>query len=312
MKRNISNYFWVGLFTAVITILALMAMIRMTGQQGDTVNYHSHYTNVTGLAFGTPIYYEGFRIGQIESIIPDSQPAGLRFKVTYSIQKGWKIRTDATAQIQSAGLLADMSININAGKDSQYLNPGDEIPGKMPVDIFTQLGDVAQEVDDIAEQQIKPMLDNLNRKLDSITSQIDDGLPVIITNITEATANINQLAQQANNLLSGDNANHLSQTITNLSQLTQSMQTTLNQLEQSMHNINDLITDARGLVTDDNAVVARMLKTMNQALSSATVNLDNILNQIESASMNLNEVTNDIRKQPSRLIFSKDAGEDEL
>ncbi len=312
MKRNVSNYFWVGLFTLVITVLTLMAMIRMTGRQGQTVEYHSHYANVTGLGFGTPVYYEGYRIGQIESISPVAKDSGLRFKVSYSVQQGWQIRTDATAQIQSAGLLADMSININAGQASTFFNPGDEIPGRMPVDLFAQLGGVAEDIDDIAEQQLKPMLDNLSQRLDSITKQVDEGLPTIMANITEATDNINQVARNANQLLSGDNAQHLSQSMKNLSELTASMQTTLTQLDASMNNINDLITDARGLVTDDDAVVAMMLKTMNKALNDATVSLDSILSQIESASMNLNEATNEIRKQPNTLLFSKDQGEDEL
>ena len=312
MKRTVSNYFWVGLFTIVITVLTLMAMIRMTGKQSDSEEYHSYYNNVTGLSFGTPVYYEGYRIGQVEHITPEVKTTGLVFKVNYSVQQGWQIRTDATAQIQSAGLLADMSININAGKDATFFKAGDTIPGRMPEDLFAQLGEVSEDITDITEDQIKPMLDMLNTRLDSITKQVDDGLPAIMNNINETTANLNQVAQSANGLLNQENSQRISQSLENIVQLSANMQNSLLALDKSMDNIDALITDARGLVTDDDSVVAGMLATLNRTSTDASQQLDVILNEIESASMNLNEATNSIRKNPASLIFSKEQGADDL
>ncbi|VAW43838.1 hypothetical protein MNBD_GAMMA02-36, partial [hydrothermal vent metagenome] len=109
MKRHISNYFWVGLFTLVISIFTLWILIKMTGQEGDASEYHTYYSNVTGLGYGTPVFFEGYRIGQIETITPGYKQTKLDFKVSYSVLKAWKIPNDSVAQINSAGLLADMS-----------------------------------------------------------------------------------------------------------------------------------------------------------------------------------------------------------
>lgn len=312
MKRTVSNYFWVGLFTLAITGLTLMAMVKMTGKTGDVEEYHSYYSNVTGLSFGTPVYYEGYRIGQVEHITPEAKPSGLMFKVSYTIEHGWQIRTDANAQIQSAGLLADMSININAGKESTFFKPGDVIPGRMPEDLFAQLGEVSEDITDITEDQIKPMLDMLNTRLDSITKQVDDGLPAIMQNIQDTTANLNQVASAANDVLSQKNIQNMSLVIENMAQLSTNLKSSLKALDSSMDNIDALITDARGLVTDDDSVVAGMLDTLNRTSSDASQQLNNILSEIESASMNLNEVTNAVRKNPASLIFSKEQGEDDL
>ncbi len=312
MKRTTSNYFWVGLFTLIIIVLTLMAMVKMTGKQGDVDEYHSYYNNVTGLGFGTPVYYEGYRIGQIERIAPEAKKSGLVFKVSFSIKQGWQIRTDANAQIQSAGLLADMSININAGKENTFYTPGDVIPGRLPEDLFAQLGEVSEDITDITEDQIKPMLDMLNTRLDSITRQVDDGLPSIMQNINDTTANLNQVAQSANNILNTENSERISQVLENMVNISANMQNSLKALDKSMDNIDALITDARGLVTDNDSVVATMLDTLSRTSTDASQQLDVILGEIESASMNLNEATNAIRRNPASLIFSSDQGEDEL
>ena len=112
MNRQVSNYFWVGLFTLVISLSTLWLLVKMTGKEADAVEYSSYYTNVTGLGYGTPVYFEGYRIGQIEAIQPEYKQTKLDFKVTYSVLQEWKIPVDSSAQINSAGLLADMSINI--------------------------------------------------------------------------------------------------------------------------------------------------------------------------------------------------------
>ena len=37
MKRHISNYFWVSLFTLVLSIFTLWILVQMTGKEADVV-----------------------------------------------------------------------------------------------------------------------------------------------------------------------------------------------------------------------------------------------------------------------------------
>ncbi len=307
MKRHISNYFWVGLFTLTISILTLWLMVKMTGKEADAVEYSSFYENVTGLGYGTPVYFEGYRIGQIESITPEFKQTKLDFKVTYSVVKGWKIPKDSTAQINSAGLLADMSININGGAEKTYFAEGDIIPGKPPADLFAQLGEVSDDITDITEEKLKPMLDMLYERLDSITLQIDDGLPEIMENIKSSTEKLDQMMSSANGVLKQENIKNIDDFIANLAKLSDQMQTSIKALDQGLENINGLVTDARGLITSDNSDMAEILKTASKSMLALSNKLDSITNELESASMNLNEATNLIRKNPSSLIFSSES-----
>ncbi len=307
MKRHISNYFWVGLFTLVISIFTLWILIKMTGKEADAIEYHSYYTNVTGLAYGTPVYFEGYRIGQVESIKPEYKQTKMDFKVTYSVLKEWKIPTDSFAQINSAGLLADMSINIKGGEAATHFAADAVIPGKPPADLFAQLGDVSNNITDLTEEKIKPMLDMLYERLDSITAQIDNGLPEIMNNINSSTAELNKLVTSANQVLSTENTENIEVFVANLAKLTSQMEHSIQSLDQGLNNINGLVSDARGLISADDSDMATLLKTASDSMLALSNKLDSITNEIESASMNLNEATNQIRRNPSSLIFSSDA-----
>ncbi len=307
MKRHISNYFWVGLFTLFISVFTLWVLVKMTGKEADAVEYHSYYANVTGLGYGTPVYFEGYRIGQVESIMPEYKQTKLDFKVTFSVLKEWKIPTDSSAQINSAGLLADMSINIKGGEASMHFKPGETIPGLPPADLFAQLAGVSDDITEISEEQVKPMLTMLHERLDSITAQIDQGLPGIMENINTSTTELNQLMQSANKILSNENTENIDEFIANLAKLTDQMQQSIKTLDEGLVNVNDLVKDARGLVSADDSDMAEILKTAAKSMFALSNKLDSITNEIESASMNLNEATNQIRKNPSSLIFSADS-----
>lgn len=307
MKRHISNYFWVGLFTLIVSIFSLWILIKMTGQERDATQYHSYYTNVTGLSYGTPVFFEGYRIGQIESIEPEYTQSKLDFRVTFSVLKAWKIPNDSVAQINSAGLLADMSINIKGGEASTYFKPNANIPGQPPADLFAQLGGVSENISDITEEKIKPMLDMLYTRLDSITLQIDQGLPGIMGNVESTTGELKLLMQSANKVLSNENTENIDIFIANLAKLSNQMQLSVKELDNGLANINGLVSDARGLITADDSDMAQLLKTASQSMLALSNKLDSITNELESASMNLNEATNLIRKNPSSLIFSSDS-----
>jgi len=307
MKRHISNYFWVGLFTLITSVFTLWILVKMTGKEADAVEYHSYYANVTGLSYGTPVYFEGYRIGQIETITPEYKQSKLDFKVTYSVLKEWRIPNDSSAQINSAGLLADMSINIKGGESTTHFQPGATVPGLPPADLFAQLAGVSDNITEISEEQVKPMLEMLHERLDSITAQIDDGLPGIMDNINTSTNELNQLMQSANKILSNENTENIDEFIANLAKLTAQMQLSIETLDEGLANINHLVSDARGLISADDSEMAEIIKTASRSMLALSNKLDSITNEIESASMNLNEATNLIRKNPSSLIFSQDA-----
>jgi phospholipid/cholesterol/gamma-HCH transport system substrate-binding protein len=81
MKRDGINYSLVGAVVLVAFGLLLFALFSITGRSGSALRYHAYYANVTGLGPGAPVFYEGFRIGQVEAITPDRSQGRTRYRV---------------------------------------------------------------------------------------------------------------------------------------------------------------------------------------------------------------------------------------
>ena len=121
MKRENVNYFLTGLVALGSLALLLGTLFVITGSSGPTDDYVVRYRNVAGLAFGTPVFYQGYRIGQVESISPEREVEETRFRVDFSVQDGWQIPKDSEAQLMSSGLLSDVFISIREAKEKLFL-----------------------------------------------------------------------------------------------------------------------------------------------------------------------------------------------
>ena len=120
MKRDTVNYVLVGAVVAVALVLLLVGLALITGRSGAATDYTVHYRNVTGLRYGAPVFYEGYRIGEVGAIEPERNAGGTRYRVILSVQTDWMIPKDSVAHLQSSGLLADMSIGIKEGSNRKF------------------------------------------------------------------------------------------------------------------------------------------------------------------------------------------------
>ena len=71
MKRDTINYVAVGAVVLAALVLLLVGLALITGRSGAATDYFVHYRNVTGLRYGAPVFYEGYRIGEVAAIEPE-------------------------------------------------------------------------------------------------------------------------------------------------------------------------------------------------------------------------------------------------
>ena len=152
MKSNRINYVIVGTFVLAMVIGLIAAIAMLTGQTGATDAYFAIYRNVTGVKFGTQVLYEGYPIGQVETVSPKPEEGGMRFRVDFTVAKDWRIPNDSSAQFASAGLLSAITLNIEAGDSTTPLKPGTEIKSLESEGIFAVMTSVAN--DDSADHQM--------------------------------------------------------------------------------------------------------------------------------------------------------------
>ncbi len=297
MKRDTINYVMVGAVVSVAIVLLLVGLALITGRSGASTDYFVHYRNVTGLRYGAPVFYEGYRIGDVGDIEPERNANGTRYKVTLSVKRDWTIPSDSIARLQSSGLLADMSIGIKEGTAKQMLAPGAEMKGAENADIFAAVGELAGQVTALTRDQISPMVARLSQRVESITGALDSSAPEILAQAQTLLGKLNDASGALDDLLKPQNRAAVASILGNVQGLSGELRETRKTLDQTVGELADIARenrgDIRGAVTD--------LATVMASLSSR---MDVITHHLESATRNLDEFSREIRRNPGQLLRS--------
>ncbi|MFA7321694.1 MAG: MlaD family protein [Dokdonella sp.] len=297
MKRDTINYVAVGAVVLVAIVLLLVGLALITGRSGASTDYLVHYRNVTGLRYGAPVFYEGYRIGEVAAIEPERSSEGTRYKVTVSVKRDWTIPVDSVARLQSSGLLADMSIGIKEGASKQMLARGAEISGAENADIFAAVGELAGQVSALTREQITPMVARLSKRVDSIAGSLDHNTPEILGQAQTLLGKLNDASGALDDLLKPQNRAAVASILGNVQGLSGELRETRKTLDQTVGELADIARenrgDIRGAMTD--------LATVMASLSSR---MDVITHHLESATRNLDEFSREIRRNPGQLLRS--------
>jgi len=313
MKRVYNNYFLVGMFTIIIGSVSILLLLNMSGKNKDAESYYSYFDNVTGLGYGNPVYYEGYRVGQVEDITPETINGKLVFKTEYTLIKGWKVPIDSVTKIESSGLLSDMSLSIHAGIKTEILPINSEIKGIKGDDIMATMSALAKDFSTLNEEKISPLFDLVYERTDSLTKSLETQIPEILTSIDVLVNDLNKLVVSADKLLTDDNIQGINHIIANVEDLSNQLSSLGSWVENSLDNVNKLIASGEQLVNNSDDKVGTLLDITIKMLDAFSIKAETIANEFESASMNINEATEIIRRNPSSLIFdekSKVADED--
>ena len=299
MKGNRLNYFAVGLFVIAAIVGLVVSIAVLSGRTGATDGYFAVYRNVTGVKFGTQVMYEGYPIGQVETVTPKPEAGGMSFRVDFAVRQGWRIPDDSVATIAAPGLLSAITISIQAGASASALKPGTQIKSQEAANIFAMVSSVAGDFGVLAEQNVKPLLANLNNLAGEILAILDkDGkslvrnaaamiedinsrIPVIAGNVQDFTDVMKKNSEEISILLSPENREKLARTIANLDQATRS-------LEQLAGLAHGVVADNRGDIRYTVESVTRHIEAINQNL--------------EGAARNMLEFSRQIRQNPGLLM----------
>jgi phospholipid/cholesterol/gamma-HCH transport system substrate-binding protein len=297
VKRDTINYVMVGSVVSVALVLLLVGLALITGHSGASTDYVVRYRNVTGLRYGAPVFYEGYRIGDVGEVEPERNATGTRYKVTLSVRKDWTIPKDSVARLQSSGLLADMSIGISEGASSAVLAPGAEIKGAESADVFAAMSELAGQVSSLTRDQISPMITRLSQRVESITGSIDTSTPEILMQAQTLLGKLSGASDSLDDLLKPQNRAAVASILGNVQGLSGELRETRKTLDQTVGELAEIARenrgDIRGAVTD--------LATVMASLSSR---MDVITHHLESATRNLDEFSREIRRNPGQLLRS--------
>jgi phospholipid/cholesterol/gamma-HCH transport system substrate-binding protein len=305
MKRENVNYLAVGSLVLVAFVLFLYMLYRLTGGVDENDLYIVHYANVGGLSEGTPVTYEGYKIGSVALIQPDRSQQPTRYRVELLIRDGWHIPRDSQARIYSEGLLAETVINIEEGISSDYLQPGDELQGILGADIFAAMNDVASNVNQLLKRDVRPLLDNLNNRISRLGEQVDARLPAILDSLQALVDTLKEAADSLPRILNSDTERQLKRVVANSESISENLLQLSQELRQTRASADQLLDQSQLALGENRENIRRAVTALRVTLEELSANTETILRNLEGTSHNMNEFSRQIRQNPALLISGK-------
>ena len=301
MKRETVNYTLVGLVVLAAIGLLIAALFAITGRGGPSTTYLVRYQNVTGLTYGAPVFYEGYRIGEVGAISPERKPnEGISYVVELDVRRDWPIPADSVARLASSGLLADVSIAIREGDAVNAAKPGTFIKGEEAADVFAAVNELAGEVTVLTRERVKPLVELLSTRVDSITKTLDDKTPALIDDARVVMQKLAKVADSADELLGPKNRGNIEKTLANLAEIS-------GELKGTQERLDAMLTDVQSIAAENRPTIRQAVLDLSQITSTISRRIDSIAHHLESSSRNLDEFSREIRKSPNRLLFTPPA-----
>ncbi len=111
----------------ILFLVALATLLFMSTITSKNITFSSQYyqlqakfTNIGSLVNGAPVKVAGVTIGIVDNISLDNSQQ--KAVVSMLINKKYRVNTDATVQIVSAGIFGEQYLNIVMGTEDSYLS----------------------------------------------------------------------------------------------------------------------------------------------------------------------------------------------
>lgn len=306
MTSHRLNLALIGGFVLAALATLVIALAVLAGRTGATDDYSTVYPNVTGLKYGSQVFFEGYPVGQVVDIKPLHDEARVRFRVTMAIASGWKIPEDSRASTAAPGLLAPVTIVIAAGSSPNLLKPGAEIPAGTNRDLMSTVAGAAGTVDRLSREGLMPLFGNVDRQVTAVGALLDGDVRRLVNNanvVAEAAAktvpplladaravtdNLRAISQQLDGAVTPERMAAIDRIIRNADQATASLAKSSQALEA-----------LSGESGEDLRVTVRELRLTSESLARHS---DAISQNLDSAAHNLKDLSRQLRANPGLLI----------
>ncbi len=309
------NYVAVGIFISVALVGFIVATAMLTGRTGATDEYYSIYKNVTGVKFGTQVLYEGYPIGQVETVTPVPEGGSMKFRIDYEVIEGWKIPDDSVARIGASGLLSAITINIDAGTSPVSYKPGSAVRAQEAADIFKVMSGVAGDISNIAENDLRPLLATINTAVanfaitvETVGNLLDEDGQRMVKQFAAIADDLSKLVLDFNERLPRI-AENVDTSAANFADLSANLEQTRAELDQLLAQSQGLIKQGQGFVGESQDVVGenradikKSIEDLKHVTESLARHIDSVNLNIEGAARNMYEFTREIRANPGVLL----------
>ena len=314
MKDSRINYVIVGGFVSAMVVVFVVIISMLAGSTGSTDKYYTVYGNVGGLKFGTQVLYEGYQIGQVDSVEPMFEDGKVQFRVNLEVEEGWVIPDDSVARATVSGLLSAMTIDIAGGDSPSALPPGSMIEGVAPSNFFAALSEIGAEFGDLSQNSLKPLIANLNTYVTEIgdaavenTGPMLANLKDISDDLSDQVPKISSSLSRTAGLLENDvfgepNRKNLAAVLDNFESASSDMAGLAEELNETRVLIHEAIEEMHGVVASNSTDINDTIRDLRYTLATIARTVDDITGNLEATSRNFAEFSRSIRQNPGLLL----------
>ena len=274
MKNLLTKEAKIGVVTLMSLLLLYIGVNYLKGINlfKPSNHYIVLFDNVKDVTISSPVLVDGFKVGLVREINYD-YATNKKISIEVSLEDEMKINKGSYITIVKSMLGgAELHVHLNNHVDAYY-ESGDEIEGRLSIDMFTSVQD-----------NLLPQVENLLPKIDSILTGLQTlithpALAQSLTNIQQTTSNLEKSTVHLNAVLSKDIpfiVTNLKTITTDFSEVTgtlkgleidetfQSIHATINNLKLTTERLNDP-NNSMGLLLNDRQLYDNLNSTATNA-----------------------------------------------
>jgi phospholipid/cholesterol/gamma-HCH transport system substrate-binding protein len=299
---------WVGLFVLIAAALLVAAVLSMAGvfRRGN-IPHRAYFKFGGGLEPGAIARFGGIKAGSVQRVRVDPQDS-TRIEIDFSVARNIPLKTDSVATITSLGVLGDNFLELTTGSRQAPLAPPGSVVKSQEAVSFTDLGDMAGELQPMVQQ----VLHKLSQRLDELQ------VTVARTNDLLNDRNRAHISASLSNLSSmlAEDRPKLSATLDNFQTASARLAPLLNDFKKTIAQANDALAHVDAVMVDNRLDLRTSIIELRKTLASAssvmdqldrtlnynTGNIDQALENVRVTTQQLRELTEKVERRPYTLI----------
>lgn len=295
----------------LIAILAIVGFIIlfqfMKGKSLFTTDniFYAKFDNVEGLEASNPVSINGLKVGQVDQIIPITEPDGkIHFVVKVTVDDNFEFSKRSTLEIFEPGLMSGKEMRVNLAYGSPMAKDGDTLKGAFKLSMMNNISSQVGPVKDQLQIVLK-RVDSLMMNANAITdAQNQQAIRALLSSLNRTVTSFESTSQQTNALLA-NNDPRIQKMLDNANLATVSAKSTIDKYgrvadEVDVQKLNNTI-DKLSLTADKlNGIIAG-IQNGEGSLGKLTKD-EQLYNNLNESSANLNNLILDLKANPKRYL----------
>ncbi|MFM1809438.1 MAG: hypothetical protein RLZZ382_663 [Bacteroidota bacterium] len=300
--------------SAIVLLVVGINFLKGYSLLGGDDTFYAYFPNSGQVMVSGNVTLNGVIIGKILKIqnVP-SNPENRRVKIKFSISesdidlpKGTIIEL-GSLDLLTKGLIVNYPDQLKSG----YYRPGDEIPGKMSADMFSQ---VKQYADPIS-QKLQSLILHIDGMVNSLSGVFDEnGSNDITASIKELRITIKKIGDLSSEIQGfvGQEKAQFSKIMNHVESITSNLKKSSDEVSAIIGNTkkitDDLVTaDFKGTILEAQTTLKKfnfMLEDVNKGSGTLgkLIHDEKLYNELVETNNELQELVDDLQAHPERYV----------